>query len=46
MILAHHTGQKFKKIEKDTDRDFILAPVQAVEYGVIDEVIVSRRPSK
>jgi ATP-dependent Clp protease protease subunit len=45
-ILAHHTGQNIKKIEKDTDRDFILAPAQAVEYGVIDEVIVSRRPSK
>lgn len=45
-ILAHHTGQNIKKIEKDTDRDFILTPAQAVEYGVIDEVIVSRRPSK
>jgi ATP-dependent Clp protease, protease subunit len=46
LILAHHTGQNVKKIEKDTDRDFILSPDQAVEYGVIDEVIVSRRPSK
>ncbi|HUY26077.1 MAG TPA: ATP-dependent Clp protease proteolytic subunit [Candidatus Binataceae bacterium] len=45
-ILALHTGQNIKKIEKDTDRDFILTPAQAVEYGVIDEVIVSRRPSK
>ncbi|HVA81842.1 MAG TPA: ATP-dependent Clp protease proteolytic subunit [Candidatus Binataceae bacterium] len=45
-ILAQHTGQNIKKIEKDTDRDFILSPAQAVEYGVIDEVIVSRRPSK
>jgi ATP-dependent Clp protease protease subunit len=45
-ILARHTGQNIKKIEKDTDRDFILTPAQAVEYGVIDEVIVSRRPSK
>ncbi len=45
-ILAHHTGQNIRKIEKDTDRDFILAPAQAVEYGVIDEVIVSRRTSK
>ena len=45
-ILARHTGQNIKKIEKDTDRDFILTPEQAVEYGVIDEVIVSRRPSK
>ncbi|MFZ0658517.1 MAG: ATP-dependent Clp protease proteolytic subunit [Candidatus Binataceae bacterium] len=46
LILAHHTGQNVKKIEKDTDRDFILSPTQAVEYGVIDEVFVSRRPSK
>jgi|SRR5580658_11206091 ATP-dependent Clp protease, protease subunit len=45
-ILAHHTGQSLRKIEKDTDRDFIMSPTQAVEYGLIDEVIVSRGPSK
>ncbi|HEY6420350.1 MAG TPA: ATP-dependent Clp endopeptidase proteolytic subunit ClpP [Candidatus Binataceae bacterium] len=45
-LLAHHTGQSLRKIEKDTDRDFIMNPVQAVEYGLIDEVIVSRGPSK
>ena len=45
-IIVHHTGQQLKKIEKDTDRDMFLTPEQAVEYGLIDEVIVSRRFSK
>jgi ATP-dependent Clp protease, protease subunit len=45
-ILAHHTGQNIRKIEKDTDRDFIMTAAEAVEYGLIDEVIVSRRPSR
>ena len=45
-IIVRHTGQQLKKIEKDTDRDMFLEPEQAVEYGLIDEVIVSRRSSK
>ena len=45
-IIAKHSGQNLRKIEKDTDRDNIMSPVQAVEYGLIDEVIVSRGPSK
>jgi len=45
-IIARHSGQNLRKIEKDTDRDNIMSPVQAVEYGLIDEVIVSRGPSK
>jgi len=45
-IYASHTGQNVKKIEKDLDRDFFMSPEQAVEYGLIDEVIVSRGPSK
>ena len=45
-IYSLHTGQSPKKIEKDLDRDFFMSPEQAVEYGLIDEVIVSRRPSK
>ena len=45
-ILARHTGQNLKKIEKDSDRDFFMSAEQAVEYGLIDEVIVSRRASK
>jgi ATP-dependent Clp protease protease subunit len=42
-IIQLHTGQSLKKIEKDTDRDLFMTPQQAVEYGLIDEVIVSRR---
>jgi ATP-dependent Clp protease protease subunit len=45
-ILMKHTGQSLKKLEKDTDRDYFMAPQQAVEYGLIDEVIVNRGPSK
>ena len=44
-ILAHHTGQNAKKVEKDTDRDNFMSAAQAVEYGLIDEVI-SGRPLK
>jgi ATP-dependent Clp protease, protease subunit len=45
-IIMRHTGQQLRKIEKDTERDMFLNPVQAVEYGLIDEVIVSRRSSR
>ena len=38
-----HTGQAVEKITKDTDRDFILTPEQAKEYGIIDEVLSNRR---
>ena len=41
-ILSSHTGQPMKKIEKDTDRDNFLSAAQAVEYGLIDEVIQGR----
>ena len=37
-LLAAHTGQPIDKIVKDTDRDLFLSPVEAVEYGIIDEV--------
>ena len=38
-VLAHHTGQPFATIEKDTDRDFYLSAIEAKKYGVIDEVV-------
>jgi len=38
-LMASHTGQSFKKIEKDTDRDYIMSPQEAVEYGMVDKVI-------
>jgi ATP-dependent Clp protease protease subunit len=42
-ILAKHTGQKLERIEKDTDRDFYLTPQQAKEYGLIDEIIKTKK---
>jgi len=42
-ILAKHTGQPLEKIKADTDRDFIMTAEEAVEYGVIDGVIVSKK---
>ncbi|MGH9819702.1 MAG: ATP-dependent Clp protease proteolytic subunit [Pyrinomonadaceae bacterium] len=41
-ILSNHTGQSFDQIEKDVERDRILTPIQAKEYGLIDEVIEHR----
>lgn len=41
-ILARHTGKVVKQIEKDTDRDYFMSANQAVEYGLIDEVITAR----
>jgi ATP-dependent Clp protease protease subunit len=38
-ILVTHTGQTMEKITHDTDRDFYLTPEQALEYGIVDEVI-------
>ena len=38
-ILAHHTKQPYDKIARDTDRDFYMSPEQAMEYGLLDEVL-------
>jgi len=38
-IIAEHTGQAIEKIVHDTDRDFYLNPQQAVEYGIVDEIL-------
>ncbi|NLO81460.1 MAG: ATP-dependent Clp endopeptidase proteolytic subunit ClpP [Clostridiales bacterium] len=42
-ILAERTGQPLEKIERDTDRDFFMSAYEAKEYGIVDEVIVSRK---
>ena len=42
-IIAEHTGQPLERVEVDTDRDFILTAEEAVAYGVVDEVISSRK---
>jgi len=41
-LLSFHSGQPFDQVEKDVERDRILSPVQAKEYGLIDEVIEHR----
>ena len=44
-ILARHSGQPIKRIEKDTDRDNFMTAVQAKDYGLLDDVIIARTDS-
>ncbi|MBC8473645.1 MAG: ATP-dependent Clp endopeptidase proteolytic subunit ClpP [Candidatus Omnitrophica bacterium] len=45
-ILAKHTGQELKKVQKDTDRDYFMSAKEAEDYGIIDEVIISMGEGK
>lgn len=45
-IMAFHTGQPVERIHSDSDRDFIMVPEEAKEYGIIDEVISQRKTSE
>jgi ATP-dependent Clp protease, protease subunit len=45
-ILARHTGQPIEKIISDSDRDFYMTSEEAVEYGLIDEVVARKPASK
>jgi ATP-dependent Clp protease protease subunit len=38
-IIHHHTGQPMERIKRDTERDYFMSPQEAVEYGIIDEVL-------
>jgi len=42
-IIVKHTGQPMDKVQHDTDRDFYLNPVQAIEYGLIDQVLEKKQ---
>jgi ATP-dependent Clp protease protease subunit len=42
-ILAKHTGQKLARVERDTDRDFYLTAEEAKNYGLIDEIIKTKK---
>jgi ATP-dependent Clp protease protease subunit len=42
-LLAKHTGQAVDRIEKDVERDYIMNPEQAKEYGMIDEIMYKHR---
>ena len=41
--LAHHTGQTAEKVRDDIERDTFLSAAQAVEYGLVDQVLASRK---
>uniref|UniRef100_A0A832LVP8 ATP-dependent Clp protease proteolytic subunit n=1 Tax=Caldimicrobium thiodismutans TaxID=1653476 RepID=A0A832LVP8_9BACT len=41
-ILAHHTGQDKEKIKQDTERDFYMSAEDALEYGLIDKILIRR----
>ena len=41
-ILAGHTGQSMERIEKDTERDYFMTAAEALEYGIIDTIMVKR----
>jgi len=41
-IIAHHTGQKFATVEKDTDRDNFMSAETALKYGLIDKIVKSK----
>jgi ATP-dependent Clp protease protease subunit len=45
-ILARHTGQPIDRISKDTDRDYFMSPHEAKDYGLIDEVIVTKKAAE
>jgi len=45
-ILAHHTGKPYEVVEKDADRDYYMTAEEACAYGVVDEVVKSRKEIK
>jgi ATP-dependent Clp protease protease subunit len=42
-IIAHHTGKPVEQVERDIDRDYFMTAGEAMEYGLIDEVLAPRR---
>ncbi len=42
-LIAKHTGQPLEKIQRDTERDFFMNPEEAKKYGIIDEIIYSKK---
>jgi ATP-dependent Clp protease protease subunit len=42
-ILAHHTGQKITRIQRDTERDFFMGATEAKTYGLVDKVLTRRQ---
>lgn len=42
-IIAKHSGQKYEKVENDSDRDYWMIAAEAKEYGMIDEVLIREK---
>ena len=42
-IIAHHSGKPVEQVERDIDRDYFMTPGEAVDYGLIDDIITPRR---
>lgn len=45
-IIAHHTGKTAKEVERDSDRDYYMTAAEACKYGLVDEVVKSRKEIK
>ena len=42
-IISEKTGQKYEKVEKDSDRDYWMNSTESLKYGIIDEIIKPRK---
>jgi ATP-dependent Clp protease protease subunit len=40
-IIAVHSGQPFEKVEKDSDRDYWMTSQEALDYGMVDKILVN-----
>jgi len=45
-IISSHTGQAYDRVARDTDRDYYLNADQALEYGIIDEILAKAKPEE
>ena len=45
-IIAKHTGKDVDKIRKDADRDYYMTPEEALEYGIIDKILMPNKDSE
>ncbi|HEV3281865.1 MAG TPA: ATP-dependent Clp protease proteolytic subunit [Acidimicrobiales bacterium] len=42
-IIAHHSGRSLEQVSRDIDRDYFMTPAEAMDYGIIDDIIQPRR---